>query len=426
MQPIQKIFLLDDKIENKALFFICLGPLFLLLSASIAKIDLIILSAISLLLIYRFLKAGLIISSAFLVIYMAKNHLYTTSHVYDLGIELSVFLGFLISAFSFDEAKDVLNQGSEDLKNEIEKLRTSSFESSDKLDEHKRSNLENLSKLKLEYDQKEEENLSLKIDIQKLTQSLEEEKERKDIIEYEKSIKDKKLKEKDDEIEALYNKLNELTKNKNTINLKDSQDQNIQIEKLNKNIEELHNEKNTLIERVKSLNNTIENNLKEITENKAQESIPEQDISKFICQVEALNKIIKEKDSLIEKIKNEKKSLKNHDNEEELKKLKEINHLYLQLKDQFNEKTELLSQARKDLFEAKEKLIAIIRENKSDFSDLNEIEKQLIEDLKIAVGEIEITENENEILNSLIIDLITKKVDKDSNKLKGDQLDFSF
>ncbi|NGX56256.1 MAG: hypothetical protein K1060chlam5_00494 [Candidatus Anoxychlamydiales bacterium] len=413
MQSIQKIFFLDDKMENKALFYVFLGPLFLLLSASLAKIDLIIISFIALFLIYRFLKVGLIISSVILAVYITKNHLYTTNHMYDFGIEMSVFLGFIISTFSFDEAKEMLVKGNENLIDEIEKLKNSSFEHIDKFDEHKRSNLENLSKLKYEYELKLEELSSLKNEKENLLQKIEEEKEAKDIIEYEKSIKDKKLKEKDLEIEALYDKLNDTSKNEKTINLPNNiEGQAGKIENLNKTIEDLTNEKELLNQKIISLNDSAE------VENE-NDSIAIKDENK------KLNEEIENLKLKIEK--NENKSILNLDySKDEIEKLKKANHLYLQLKDQFDEKATLLSQTRKDLFEAKEKLNAFQKEDIKDFSDLNDEEKKLINDLNLASNEVEIIKIENDILNSLILDLLQKKDDKKTTEFEGDQLGLPF
>ncbi|NGX29037.1 MAG: hypothetical protein K940chlam1_01230, partial [Candidatus Anoxychlamydiales bacterium] len=107
---LKKIFLIDEKTENTLKFWVLLGPFFLLLSIILAPFELAVLATAALFLSYRFKFKGLFLS----LIALTAFSLYTQvnlveNHLWNLGLEASIALSLIITAFGLDEIKNFIS-----------------------------------------------------------------------------------------------------------------------------------------------------------------------------------------------------------------------------------------------------------------------------------------------------------------------------
>jgi len=99
-------------------------------------------------------------------------------------------------------------------------------------------------------------------------------------------------------------------------------------------------------------------------------------------------------------------------------RLKLDSKLYMQLREQFEEKSEILHQTRKELFEVEGKLIALQKENQQNMFDFNPGELFLIQQLKEAEEQCQGLESEVETLQNLVSSLLAKKKTSQPKKRK--------
>ena len=135
MQRVLKnIFLKDDKIENNLKFWVLLGPFLLFLSITLAAFDLAIYSAIALFLCYRFRSFGLIAAMLGLAgfsFYQQVN--LDDRHLWNLGVQISIALGLMISTFGFEEIKSYLSLHEESKTQDLTSLQNQCREKENKL-----------------------------------------------------------------------------------------------------------------------------------------------------------------------------------------------------------------------------------------------------------------------------------------------------
>ena len=87
---------------------------------------------------------------------------------------------------------------------------------------------------------------------------------------------------------------------------------------------------------------------------------------------------------------------------ENFKKYQQINSLYTQLKNQFDDKSLALHKTRKDLFYAQEMLTAEKREKDTSYDDFNDTEKLLTTDLNKTIKKLQNMQDENLKLKEII------------------------
>lgn len=191
-------------------------------------------------------------------------------------------------------------------------------------------------------------------------------------------------------------------------------------------------EKDKLFEKNKNLENEI-NTLKEFIEEQ-KESINRSDrleisqkneeilklqnemviLKNSLDKSKELSNKIKLKDLEIQNLKNQNNDLLKSSkdgklDEKILNDYKELSSLHKQLKNQFDEKQNILNETRKELFFIKEKLTSIQREQNLDHCDLSEEEKIILKDFENSEKELENYVQENFLLENVINVLIDKK-----------------
>lgn len=438
-QVLKKIFLIDEKFENNLKFWVLLGPFFLLLSIALASFELAIISALSLFLCYRFKFKGLYVSLALLIsysFYMQVN--LETFHLWNLGLEISIALGLITTAFGLDEIKNFIIKGSSKDDKGIINLKKELIERQ-KIFENTEKNLQdNLSILNLDLDKKDQKITFLVQENEDTKKQLQESIQRRDYLLNELDQKVKEIEELKIKQDELYEKLSFL-KDEEFLQEKNN---NIQKElfDLKQHLSNQKEEKEKIIfqlhEKIEAIK-TLENQLQSFQGNAQDEDLnkkinEKEDLIKDlenqlqtskvnIQDIEDLKQKIKEKDAFIEKLKqaktNENKKI-NFENisdqnllkeyETKLKEFKKLDSLYQQLKSQFEDKQLMLHKTRQELFGVNEKLTAFQREKTDDFKDLNEYEKALLVDLDTTASELKTYKEENQNLQNLIGDLLEK------------------
>lgn len=397
MQKVLKsVFMINDRLENNLKFWILLGPFFLIFSIMLATIDFAILSAISLFLCYRFKFKGLVISIIFLAIYSLYIQVnLIENHLWNLGLEVSICLGLITASFGFEEIKNFLSLKDESLSmlhSDFENLKKEMAEKKNNFDSFQFNLQENIKILKSDLAQKNQNISVLKEENQKLNKELEKHKSKQ--IPLEVQLKDKEIEDLKNIQDELYEKISYL---------KD---------------EEFLDEKNKQLEReIDNLKNILKkeeaekSQLNEKFLNKANEL---KNLEAKMSDFDSLQNEINRKNNQIDKLKQNIKTLKDiqSPNSQDIEQLNKINSLYLQLKNQFEEKKLLLHKTRQELFYTKEKLTAYQKEKKDNCKDLNELEKTLIKDLDESQKEIEQYLNENQNLEDLIYILLQNQETK--------------
>jgi hypothetical protein len=131
-------------------FFVLLGPLFLILALFLTSFydlpnkDLFLHAIVGVFLCWKSGKKGLIVSLLFLVILAFLKHFQISSHhMWQLGLELSIGLGFFISYYAFDHTKEFLESLGLEEKNVLEKSKKLEEELQKKEDFHQRQHRRN-------------------------------------------------------------------------------------------------------------------------------------------------------------------------------------------------------------------------------------------------------------------------------------------
>ena len=156
-QVLKKIFLIDEKFENNLKFWVLLGPFFLLLTIALASFELCIITAGSLFLCYRFRFKGLYISLALLIFYSFYVQVnLETFHLWNLGLELSIALGLITTAFGLDEIKNFIVKGSSTLDKDVINLKNELSERQKIFENTERNLQDNLSILNVDLDKKDQ------------------------------------------------------------------------------------------------------------------------------------------------------------------------------------------------------------------------------------------------------------------------------
>ena len=389
---IKKLFFLDDKLENRLKFWTLLGPFFLLITSFLSSTNLSYIILLGIFLCYRLKKIGFYLSSIFLVSYSLYNHLnIIDDHLIEFAIEFSAFLGFFISGFSLLEINNFFSHFEDQKLDEINLLKANLEKSKANLENHQLSMHESFERINCDLEKKDIEIKSLKEDKKTLEESLDEIVARKDFLLNEIESKEKQIDENNIKLDELYEKISFL---------KDEEFLKEENLKFQNEIESLKKENLNLVEKIDNLNNqtsTVESNATSLVE--------------FQSKIELLTKENLElKDNLQKLIDipvQEKDPNKEYHN---------LNSLYKQLKDQFEEKQRVLHKTRRDLFVAQEELSATLKEKNSDYVDLTSSEKQLISDLENAGAEIFYLLSENEKLKDIITLLNVKPKSSDKKE----------
>ncbi|NGX35641.1 MAG: hypothetical protein K1000chlam1_00471 [Candidatus Anoxychlamydiales bacterium] len=445
---LKKIFLIDEKTENTLKFWVLLGPFFLLLSIILAPFELAVLATAALFLSYRFKFKGLFLS----LIALTAFSLYTQvnlveNHLWNLGLEASIALSLIITAFGLDEIKNFIShkrENPQDLLNLQQQINENqkAFENTEK------NYQVNINQLTNDLDTKAE-NLKLTyLENENLKKDLTENTQRKDYLLNE---LDQKVKETEDlqvKLDELYEKISflkdeEFLLEKNKTSLKEieelknlsatlsqekekfvselsEKDRKIQeleknIQKVSQNLNSKENEKILLeLNEKKQKIINLENKLTDLEKNKPNIDELHKKLKDTQIELKTLKQTKNHTPLTSENI-TDKELLKEYDNKN--RELSKLNSLYVQLKDQFNEKQRVLHKTRQDLFHAQENFTALKKELNDDFKDLSDNEKSLMKDLDKTESELKVYKQENQNLQDLIGELLEKSSSKNEEKI---------
>ncbi len=383
-QVLKKIFLINEKFENNLKFWVLLGPFFLLLTIALASFELCIITAISLFLCYRFKFKGLYISLTLLIFYSLYVQInLETFHLWNLGLEISIALGLITTAFGLDEIKNFIVKGSSTLDKDVINLKNELLERQ-KIFENTEKNLQdNLSILNVDLDKKDQKIKSLLQENETIKNNLEETIAKKDYLLNELDQKVKEIEDLKIIQDELYEKLSYLKdeeflqeKNKNFQKELTQLKQHLQNQKEEK--DKILTQLNNKIEKIKSLEDSyaiVNQQLQasEDTNSKLNQKVKElqiklQNFDENIEKIDILTKKLKEKETFIQELQNSKNDL----DKENLQSLTE----------KLNQKDIII----KDL----EKKVQDFEKNTQKITALNEKvlkQQSLIENLKRQIAE---------------------------------------
>jgi hypothetical protein len=345
LSALTKIINFEEKKDIGVLFLILLGPFFIVLTLFLTSFsilpnkDLFLFSIIGLVLCWKRRKRGLIYSLSFLVLLVAIKHFQISSHhFWQIGLELSLFIGFIIFYYSMEQTIDYLNS----------------------IDLDKSKLLFEISKLgedlKKEEDFHERQHKNFKYEVERINLQLEEKK--KEIDSYKNIVENLRLSIKDNEKERQSLLFQIKEKEQKMASLRQ------EIEDMKVHIITLETPKN-LNQRNQELSQHPDGFLVK------QLVLPQKVELGFLKEIgvkkPSLDKILLEQ------------------YEKNYQELRSQKSLYNQLKKQFEEKQKVLSDTRKELFLVNEELEKNCRERSSQELD----ETPLVRELNIQLGEFE-------------------------------------
>ncbi len=399
---LKKIFLIDEKLENNLKFWVLLGPYLLFLSISLATFDLAIFTAVALFFCYRFKFKGLILALAALVTYGFYTQVnLENNHLWNLGLQISIALGLIISTFGFDEIKNYLSLLDGSKNQDFCNLQKQLKEKQEQLEATCKNLEENLIILKGELNKKSQKLLQISAENENLKKDLQDNIHRKDYLLNELDNKVKEIDELHIKQDELYEKISFL-KDEEFLHEKNKNYQK-EIEELKSLNEVYKKEKDIILKELDEKKQKIEKLLSQISQ-----SADIKDFESIIKQKEEEISNLKEKLNNLPNIKN---TVVNSEqmNENKAKDFNSLNSLYVQLKNQFEEKQQILHKTRRELFQVKEKLTAYQKEHNKDFEDLTENEKMILSDLDQTIEDLQKYKNENEALEEMVSLLLNKK-----------------
>lgn len=406
MQRVLKnIFLIDSKLENRLKFWTLLGPFSLLLSITLAPFELAVFSICVFFLCYRFSFKGLVLALLSLVAYSFYIQVnLEEKHLWNLGLQISIGMGLLISTYGFEEIKNYLSDHSDNKNKDFISLQNLLKEKEQGFAATNKNLEENMVILKGELNKKTQKLMQVTQENENLKKDLQDGIQRKDYLLNELDNKVKEIDELRIKQDELFEKISFL---------KDEEFLHEKNQCYQKEIDELKISNQT----IQKQNNKILNELNE----------KKQKIEELLLKlpqtnnIEDLERKIKEKEneifSLQERLKSRSKTKHSSDqnlSKEDADKIKDfthINSLYLQLKKQFEDKQFVLHRTRQELFQVKEKLTAHEREQKDDFEDLSEFEKNVLSDLDQTLHDLQKYTDENKALEDIITRLVNQQED---------------
>jgi len=369
--------ILADRVQ----FWVLLGPIFLLLSlfltslskGTIPNFDLWVVVMIGFILCWSYPTNGFIISFTLLIFSMAGKHYFLSSHhLWQFGLESSVALGLFITSSSFKKMMNLVKT----------------------LDTNRQNLLENIALLEEELKKEE----ALHLEQHRLAQ---------DKIERIKT----QLEEKEVELLSLKN-LHDSVKDTHTQAYEEKQSLAEECLAKTKEIALLkeklsHQEKMLITKPSTKISHDILQELTELQNQRVKTKTLEQIISKLFFR-----KTNTDEDSEVY----EKRYDETIDEyEQHLSDKKRFEHLYKQLKSQFKQKSDLLHEARKEVFTLQEKLSVIKLNQTEEDLEPSAYHNELIERISMLEKELTILEAENEQLENIIDVLSSSNIKSSKN-----------
>lgn len=437
LSGINKILNYEEKKDLSIQFWNLLGPIFIVLTLFLTSFatgsnkDLFLMSVIGLALCWKKGRRGLIYTLIFFVaLVVMKHYQITGNHLWQMGIESSLFLGFIISYLSFQHTSEYINFLDESKKKHMSDLTKAEEELKKEEDFHQRQHKNfkyEIERINLQLEEKKKEIDSFKSLVQSLRDGAKEgENQRLGLL--------SQIKEKDHKSSLLRQEIEDMKAH--ILTLENSEELYQRNKKLLDDLNALRVEK----EQTHAINQSLAKMLsKEIEDKKTREkeneslterlNISENRILSLQNQISGFEEKLKNLNTDVPEKSHSKLSSENIARDKELlveyekryQELKKAEILLKQLKKQFEDKQKVLSTTRKELFLANEQLEKIKKDK-----ELKELdETQEVKDLYLQIGEFEEEivrlEEENldlqEIVTSTMVESQTKVKDVNS-KLK--------
>jgi hypothetical protein len=469
-------FFEGEERKEMILFWLLLGPVFLLASLFLAsytnapQYDLWLISLLGCYFLAKFPRWGLIFSLGIVVLRSLWKHIGSESHTWQLGLESSIALGFVITHISFQRFGSylgALNQKLSERETKAVELETKYKTEVEALAKDKDAALESLWKAIAEKKEIEEQSVSLngllktlrtsvkqqdfereqfalqmaenskiirsfELDIQKLREEKEKLKDVQKIKESEEALQQKLNDTRVEKYQAqLINESLAKLLSKEMGKAKDSEKEiaksSSEIESLTsllklreQELEEKLSKRSSEMEALTSLLKTMQQeakekeqkeallvqSLKEEMQKKEQEVFIAKDQialerTQLLAEVGALKREIRESQEKLQE-----KHLLAKTYETKFAEDREKEASFIQLRKQFDEKTELLHDTRVQLFHTETKLLAFERERFNSFQEEDESFKQMAKLLAELQEEVLNLENERKELTAFISHLL--------------------
>lgn len=410
-----------EKKDFNIQFWILLGPAFILTTlfltsfASINNKDLFLFSIGALVFCQKKRQKGLFYSLLVLAALSLFKHFQIPSgHLWQLGIEFSLSLGFFISYFSFEHINEVIKS--------YDAQKASQNDALEKLEEE----------LKKEADFHQRQHKNFQYEIDRVNFQLEEKKLEvdsfKNLVENLKTTlnendRDKEklfsqIKEKEKQVQLLRETIEEFKEDLQNLkpendddlleDLKRSKSEKEKIEAfskaLAKKLEEetfLRKEKENELEEIRIKNEQDKNKIEELLKAK-------QSLQTAIEELQEQLHSSSEEKTPSENLLSQKELLSQYENK--ISELKKTESLYYQLRAQFEDKNKVLSETRKELFHANEKIASYLKAKESLSLEETVLEKDLHDQLGSFEKETAHLEEENKHFQEIITNL-TKLLD---------------
>ena len=424
LTSISKIFNFEENKDETIQFWNLIGPLFIILTLFLTSFspnpnkDLFLLSILGLFLCWKKGKRGFFYSILFLSVISCIKHIQISSgHLWQLGIETSIFFGFIISYYSLEQTSEYIdlidvnkskyNEGMDKLKEELQK------EEDFHQRQHKNFKFE-IDRANLLLEEKKKEIESFKNLAQNLRATIKENESQRSVDisfikdkEHRASILRQDIEDMKEHILTLENQEELFQKNKKLLNelelLRKEKEESYVINQslskmLAKEIEikkQLDKDNKYLVEtinisenKILSMQSTI-SNLKESIEKDKKEGMGSTKIDATVEQKNQYKKLLSQY-------------------EKKYQEFIKQQSLYKQIRKQFDDKNIVLSETRKELFLAKEEIGKI--EKEKELKDLDQSPE--VRDLYIQIGEFEEKIVSLEEENSNMQDIISISLNK--------------
>ena len=459
---INKILNFEEKKDVSIQFWNLVGPIFIVLTlfltsfSSVSNKDLFLISVVGLALCWKRKQRGLIYSIIFLVVLIFIKHFHISdNHIWQLGLELSLLLGFVISYLSLEHTSEYIKMLDESKNKHMSDMSKLEEELKKEEDFHQRQHKNfkyEIERVNLQLEEKRKEIDSFKNLVQSLRDAAKEnESHRMGLVS---QIKDKEqktsvLRQEIEDMKAhiltlenqeqLNQRNKKLLDELNSLRVDKEQSHSINqslAKMLSKEVEtkkEREKENQSLFERINiseskilSMQNEISTLQEAVTRKNTELSQAFASKVSFAEQTNETAKALSSSVSSADQI-NEKELLVQY--EKRYQDLKKSEALYKQMKKQFEDKQTVLSDTRKELFLAKEELEKIRKDKK--MNELDETEE--VRELYLQIGEFEEEivrlEEENIDMQDIVSvtinqDFMSKVKDVDSSlkrKMKDDQ-----
>lgn len=399
--------------KEKVQTFLAAGPILLLVTLAIglhwgSNLDLAVAIGAGIFLCFSMQLRGFVYAVGLLILgAIAKHAIFLESHFWQVGIELSAALGFAVCALSaslLHEKEKTLVSSLENLDRSVSHLEEETSRLREETQVEKIALQSRLEELQAQVDAVSSENSSLQI----LNDVLRKSAPKREAAELELIQKDCRISELLTEIESLQSTSSADTRDRLLEELNRARVDREQTKLINETLARLHATADRKAKELSSRLETIERDAKE------QQQLARERIADLIEQRAAA--VEAEKQRWEEKLSERDRTISLF--QERIRALSETQTLYFQLKQQFDEKNQVLHETRKELFRTETALQAARLEQRWEEVEFPLFETLLVSEMDAMEREKLSLELENAELSAIIGILSEPQAKKKSAKKK--------